>query len=390
LYALDPSSGALLASIDVDPRTPAHRAATPNAEVSIESSPVVGHFGTEGDRIFVGMDVHNDAAIGRTGLLAFELKTNTGGTTPYRFEFKYKFDPETETVRTTLTEGSGTGYGCGGVWSSPALDATALNGDGVVVFGTSNCVNNGPDEAQTEANPSEGIFALRAKDGSLLWKFRPRGANPYDDDFGASPNMLPGGLVGEGGKDGTYYAFNRVTGAPAWSSHLGQSGRLNEQFSFGGMIGTTAVGTVSSLLTGQEPAVFAATALSSPVGEPIGTGTPDQWIDESLAEDPARMFSLHAISAVDGRVLWRTPLSRQAFGAPTYANGVLLVPSTFDFTVKAFHGDTGLLLWEHPLNAPPSSAPAIVGDSIYIGAGTSAGGLPLDNFGGIWAFELAA
>ena len=59
-----------------------------------------------------------------------------------------------------------------------------------------------------------------------------------------------------------------------------------------------------------------------------------QDTDLSLLEDPGRMFSLHALSAVDGRILWRTPLARQSYGAPVYAAGLLFVPSTFDFTLK--------------------------------------------------------
>lgn len=415
LYALDPAGGGLLAKVDVDPRDATLRAAREACaeagtcgtdEVEIESSPVVGHFGTEPDRIFVGMDVHNgtdDAsqAIGRTGLLSFELKKNPGGATPYRFEFKYKFDPETGAVIKpstggTLTTGSGTGFGCGGVWSSPALDETALGGDGVIVFGTANCVHNAESAGAQEVG-REGVFAISAKGGSLVWKYHPRGANPYDDDFGASPNLLPVTLdgdpiVGEGGKDGTYYAFSRLgDGGSAelkWASHVAQAGHLTDQFAFGGIIGTPAVGSVSSPLGGSEPAVFIAGALSTPIGEPLDSG--EFPLDGSLAEDPGRMFSLHAISAVDGRVLWRAPLARQAFGAPTFANGVLFVPSTFDLSVKAFHADTGALLWQHPLNGAPSSSPTIVGDSVYMGTGTTANGLPIELLSGIWAFELSS
>ena len=117
------------------------------------------------------------------------------------------------------------------------------------------------------------------------------------------------------------------------------------------------------------------------------------------------MLSLHAIRASDGAILWRTPLSRQSYGAPTFVNGVVLVPSTFDFTIKAFDADTGAMLWAHPLIGATSSAPVIVGDSIYFGSGTRTtdaeykqfGGGALDDMlgehvlsplSGIWAFQI--
>jgi outer membrane protein assembly factor BamB len=378
LYALDPVNGSLLAKQDVDPRAvPAD-----DAQAEIESSPVVAHGSDGSDRIFVGMDVHNDANIGRTGLLSFELAPNPDGPTPYRLQLVYKFDPETRTLRTSLTDGSGTGRGCGGIWSSPVFDASALDGDGLVVFGTANCGN--PDPTHTEAE-SEGIYALRATTGELRFEFHPRAYNDDDDDFGASPNLLPGGLVGNGGKDGRYYAFSRLaTGsnpAAAWTSHPAQSGHLNPQFSFGGVIGTPAVGAVNG-----EAAIFIASALSTPLGDP-NTMTPDP----TLAEDPQRMLSLHAISAVDGRILWRSAVARPSFGAPTYANGVVFVPSTVGFALEAYDANTGTLIALQLLTGAPSSSPTIVGDAIFIGTGTSIDPLPgQSQQHGLHAFSIPA
>jgi outer membrane protein assembly factor BamB len=375
LYALehDPTldHAVLVAQVDVDPRTPELREAQADdpPQIEIESSPVVGHF-PDGDRIFVGMDVHNAAGVGRTGVLSFGLRNAEDGQTPLRFELLYKFDPERDVLLYSLTEGSGTGFGCGGVWSSPALDASALGGDGVVVFGTSNCDNAQQSHAAGEVG-REGLFAIRAKTGELLWEFHPRDPNDVDDDFGASANILPGGLAGEGSKDGWYYARDLLTGTEQFSSHLGQSGHVSSGFAVGGIIGTPAVGWVlvrDGDILYNEPAVFATTALSTPIGTPFDPGLAD--LDRSLVEDPGRMFSLHAIDATDGHVLWRTPMSRQSYGAPTFANGVVLVPSTFSFSVWAFEASTGLPLWTFPLPGAPSSAPALVGDSVYIGVGT--------------------
>lgn len=377
LYVLDPLDGDLLARQDLDPRSPQVADAQ---EISIESSPVVAHLTDGSDRIFVGMDVHNDAGVGRTGLHAFELVADPGGPTPYRLALVYKFDPETRLVRTSLSDGSGTGRGCGGVWSSPVFDPVALGGSGLVVFGTSNCGNDDPTDTEAE---SEGVFAIRATTGELVWEFHPRPFNDLDDDFGSSPNLLPGGLVGEGSKDGLYYAFDRETGARAWTSHPAQSGHLNPGFAFGGIIGTPAVGEVSG-----EPAIFIASALSTPVGDP---GPPPEIPDPTLAEDSDRMLSLHAISAVDGRVLWRSAAARPSFGAPTYANGVVFVPSTVGVALQAYDANTGVLLLEQPLPGAPASSPTIVGNTVLIGSGTTAEGIPAEGQQhGLHAFSVPA
>lgn len=97
--------------------------------------------------------------------------------------------------------------------------------------------------------------------------------------------------------------------------------------------------------------------------------------------------------------MWRAPPARAAYGAASYVNGVVLVPSTFDFSLKAFHADTGTLLWDAPLHGPPSSTPVPVARSIYLGTGTRTTDAeykatdgetvsPLSPLSGVWAFAL--
>ena len=373
LYALAPGRAGprVLAKIGVDPRDEALRKAQRDdpPQIEIESSPVVGHL-PHGDRVFVGMDVHNRDGVGRTGLLSFALVPNPGGTTPFRFELDFKFDPETGSVTRSLTEGSGMGLGCGGVWSSPALDPSARGGNGLVYFGTSNC--DSPRESFDAGEVGrEALFAIDATTGQEVWRFQPRRPNDLDDDFGSSPNLLPGGLVGEGGKDGWYYARDRETGAEAWRTHAAQSGHLNPGFALGGYLGTGAVGRSRDPLTGVvRNAVFIASAIPTPIAQPID-GLPGPGnVDWSLLRDPARLFSLSALDAATGAVLWRSPLSVPAYGHVTYANGVVLASMTFGVRLQAFDADTGATLWAMPTFGAPSSAPAVVGDMVYVGAGT--------------------
>jgi outer membrane protein assembly factor BamB len=282
----------------------------------------------------------------------------------------WKFDPEARQAYTgpdLLTRGAGTGSGCAGVWSSPAVDVAG----GLVFFGTASC--NGDVR-----NGAESMWAVRLVDGSLVWTYAPpRTTLRYDDDFGASPNLLPGGLVGEGSKDGVYHVRHRATGLPAFAAHVGQSGQAMDDFSVGGMIGSAAVGRV-----GDEPAVFITTAIGTPLDLPVGAdGGPTP--DPTVAQDPGRLLSIHAISARDGRVLWRSPISRQTYGAASYANGVVFVTSTVGSSVTAYDADTGVALWSGPVVGPSSSTPVVAGDSLYLGAGTQTG-----QVAGVWAYRL--
>jgi outer membrane protein assembly factor BamB len=368
LYALAPGRAGpkLLAKINVDPRDAALRAtqASNEPEIEIESSPLVGHF-ADGDRVYVGFDVHNHARVGRAGMLAFTMAKNTGGQEPYRFDLSFKFDPERQVVLHSLTEGSGTGWGCGDVWSSPALNARANHRHGILVFGTGNCDHPVESAAAHEVG-REGMWAIDATTGEMLWRFHPRGVQDFDDDFGASPNLLDGGTaVGEGGKDGWYYKLNLATGKEIWRAHGGQSGHLQTGFAIGGFIGTPAVGMADG-----KPAIFGAVAINTPIANTVdGPGGPT--IDQSLLTDPARGFSLVAIDVQTGKILWRSPFALPSYGAVTYANGVVLMADTFTFTLDAFDAGTGAPLAFRSLPGPPSSAPVIVGDSIYVAIGTS-------------------
>lgn len=389
LYLLGASDGVELARACTDPRTTG-RCAGSTADIEIESSPVFVGVGGE-TRVLVGMDVHNSQDVGPAGVVSYRIVPGPGEN--WALEPLWKFDPETGLAYTTdasragdpdfvvtpdpITYGAGTGNGCGGVWSSPAVDTLA----GLVFFGTSSCSVDG-------TTGWESMWAIELESGRRAWTFAPHtpAQRIYDDDFGSSAMLLPGGLVGEGSKDGWYYALSRTAGPVVdvgWRTHVAQAGHVSTDFAIGGIIGTPALGEV-----GGEPAIFITAAFATPLREPLDTG-PD--LDPALAEDPGRLFSLHAIAASDGRILWRSPLSRQSYGAPTYANGVVFVPSTFDLSVKAFAADLGgALLWQSLLIGAPSSAPAIVGDSIYLGSGTREQGLDfLAPFSGVWGFSLA-
>lgn len=388
VYALDAASGLPLAQLCLDPRSDADAAATGGrcrgsaGQIEVESSPIVVPHPDGSVRILIGQDNHNTAGIGRTGVVKLRLQRagDRWSMTP-----EWKFDPEARVAYDEADEGpaflthlSGTGDGCGGVWGTPAVDIAR----DIVVFGTASCKRTpagGLDD--TEGVAGEKVYAVRYSDGAELWRYNP--PRPWgtrtDDDFGASPQLfeLDGVLMaGAAGKDGSYYAIYAldgpdINGQPAtggqllWGRRVGQPGHTTEDFAVGGVLGSPALGVANG-----RPAIFVTTAISTPVGAPFDYGTVDS-IDRSLAEDPGRMLSIHALDAATGAIVWRSPLTRQTYGHPTYANGLVFVTSTVGFSAEAFEASTGVPVWRsNPLNGAPSSGVAVTDDGIYLGAGT--------------------
>lgn len=387
LYVLDAMTGDFLASSCFDPRPDVIRCGGSDGKViEIESSPAVLQTGPDEAAIFVGMD-YNEAGHGRAGVVRHRLHRDESG---WALDPVWKYDPERQLsyttdiskedvpgfeVTSTPLKHGGTGYGCGNVWTSPTLDVQ----NELVYFGTANCSTNRFSDAPEGEFGGEATVAIDINSGALVWCHAPRGVNDDDLDFGATPNILPGGLVGEGGKDGYYYAFprSRPTGAvdrscqrdPSWTGHPATA------FGIGGITGSTAVGAVTPVGGTPEAAIFATSAIPVP--------------DDEIFDDPGRMMALHAVSAVDGRTLWQAPNPFPSYGSVVYTNGVVFAPHTFAFSIWAYHADTGVPLWRFPLNGAPSSSPAVVGDSIYMGTGTTVDPFPLEEGSGVWAFQLA-
>lgn len=361
VWALDGATGAELTTIDLDPRTPALRAqqdASSNPPVvEVESSPAVAT--VDGvRRVYVGLDVHNDKGVGRTGLVALQL---TGGPGSWQLVPLWKLDTESgQTYRgpAGLTTGSGTGFGCGGVWSSPAVDPAT----GLVAFGTSSCsyADAAYDAGQ---NYAESLVAADATTGELRWRYRPadelagRDARvadaDRDADFGATPNLFHLGsrtVVGAGRKSADYYVRDLLTGAKVTTTDAGQEGGLQSGFGIGGFLGTPAV---EQLGTGAR--VVGATAI------PVPHGPED--LDQTT-------WAVRALDPATGQVTWTYRLAGPSYGHTSVVNGVALVPDTTNSALLALDTATGLPLWEAPVVGPPSSTAVVAGDTVLVGTGT--------------------
>jgi polyvinyl alcohol dehydrogenase (cytochrome) len=335
----------------------------------VESSPVVWN-----DRVYVGMDTHDRPASavgdckGATGAIPctgglLVLDAATG-------KLLWKFDPElgvvigANGVPLTTPPADRPHSGCGGIWGSPTLDATA----GIVYFGTANCQSNNPDAWNTPH--AEAITALDANTGTVIWTFQPHvPENHADWDFGATPNLFTDAsgrkVLGAGNKDGSYYALDAATGAPIWSPpHVAYGDPFGDDFAIGGFIGSPAVSHFDDG-AGEKVYVVGGTAIGPPIGEEGIKGY------------------YHAINAADGKNPWADPVTGEiptgGIGGPSYAasatvNGVVF-SGALDNLFKAYEAGSGALIWAMPLLGPISSGPAIVGDTVYVGSGTSSSDL---------------
>jgi polyvinyl alcohol dehydrogenase (cytochrome) len=348
LYCLDVSTGKLVwkrvlcgnpddANCEQDENDPA----------LIFSSAVV-----TGGLVIVGVSV--DGADGyRGGIVAVDAAT---GEMKWRFEVDPILDASGDPVLDPQGNAiGGVNRGCGDVWSTGAVDEAT----GLIFFGTADC--------QSDADPPyhEAVLALRAATGKIVWVYRPRTSDTCDFDFGASANLMDVGglqLVGVGSKDGTYYALDRKTGALVWKRNVVFGG------SSGGFIGSAAF---------DGTHIFGGTA----IGELGGSLCMPDNPNDTFIQDP----SFHAFDAATGAVEWQDNMANTF--APTSVSGGAVfngVGNVLPPALRVYDAGTGARLASFNADGAVNSGVAIVGDTIYFGAGNSFDG----NGGAVFAYRL--
>ena len=131
-------------------------------------------------------------------------------------------DERTGATRWSMEPASYEGTGAG-ISTTPAIDPEART----AYLGTGNPT---PMYAPPPGDDpgSDSIIAIDVATGKKLWTFGPvRPHDTQDDDLFASPNRFNAGsrtkpkwAIGEGGKDGTYYAVSAVDGKALWHTSL--------------------------------------------------------------------------------------------------------------------------------------------------------------------------
>jgi polyvinyl alcohol dehydrogenase (cytochrome) len=240
-------------------------------------------------------------------------------------------DAATGRVRWVYEPARYTGPGSG-VSASAAVDPAA----GIAYIGSGNPLPMrhpppGPDPG------SDSIIALDLRTGKALWTFGPSHPHDaFDEDFFASPNLFAvtiGGrrvtVVGEGSKDGSYYAVDAATGRLLWKT------RVPDASGGAAIIGAAAVG---------DGVVFV----------PLYDGN---------------RGSLTALRARDGAVLWQEPTGPEYGGVVLWGNEVVTLETTG--WLDAFAAGTGRPLGRWRVCAPAfGRGPSVARGALYVASGT--------------------
>jgi polyvinyl alcohol dehydrogenase (cytochrome) len=286
------------------------------------------------------------------------------------------------------------GYSGGAVWgSTPVIDPATnsvyvgTGNDYTVPAAASKCEANAlkrhaSDAKCTAANDYfDSVLSLNLTTGKVNWSHKVEGYDAWtaacvgqptgvtwcpppagqDYDFGAGPNLFttkttagkPETLLGIGQKSGIYWAFNPVNGHLAWDTLFGPG-----SVGGGALWGTASDGTRIYVAEGNTKHVpFKLRGTGPEAGQTCRGGA---WT---------------ALSPGTGRILWQTcdPGNALDPGAVSVADGVVYAGSRVatGTNMYALNAATGAILWSFASGGAVVAGPAIVGGSVYWGAGYS-------------------
>ena len=204
------------------------------------------------------------------------------------------------------------------VWATAAVDT----GRKLLYIGTGN------NYAAPTGPYADSLLAIDYTTGALAWSHQftiediftvPNVLGGPDSDVGSTANLFSAGgkdLVGIGVKNGIYYALDRDSGAVAWMAPL--------------TTGSVLGGVISPSAYADGVAFVASNRYSEGLSDVV------------------------ALDVRDGHELWRTTIPAETtYGGVAHANGVVYVGTTAA-SVIALDGATGQMLWSD--NTPDSIA----------------------------------
>ena len=265
----------------------------------------------------------------------------------------------------------------GGLWYPPSVDSHGRVFVSVAnpapLYGTPKFPNGssrpGPDLY------TNSLVALDGRTGKLLW-FRqavPHDVRDYDLMIPAIITTVPlNGVQTEvvlvAGKMGKVYAYRADSGQHLWTRSVGK--HENDTGPLPRKVVTIFPGDTGGV---ETPMALAAGRLFVPwldLSTRAGaTGLPGGLAGASPNLRAGR-GGLTAFDAASGKVLWQNKLPSMDFGAATVANDVVFT-SDYAGTIFAFDTQTGKTLWTKKAPAGVNSFPAIAGDTLLVGAGTT-------------------
>jgi glucose dehydrogenase len=265
----------------------------------------------------------------------------------------------------------------GGLWYPPAVDSQGRVFISVAnpapLYGTKRFPNGssrpGPDLY------TSSIVALDGRTGKRLW-FRQtvrHDVRDYDLQIpailtSAGIGGIPTEIVLVAGKMGKVFAYRAADGKPLWTRSVGK--HQNDTGPLPRKLVTVFPGDLGGV---ETPMALASGRLFVPwVDFPVharAQGLPG-GLAGSLKNFRVGRGGFTAFDAASGRRLWERKLPSMDFGAATVANDVVFT-STYAGRIYAFDTQTGKTLWTKAAPAGINSFPAVDGDTLLVGAGTT-------------------
>ena len=252
-------------------------------------------------------------------------------------------------------------WSIGGSFKPPSVAFAA--GDGMVLCGGTN------------ANGVDNITALSAATGRLLWSAPADVGNPNNGSgpWLAFADNAVYALIGLPGshalyRDDVVLALDGRTGARKWMSRLPPRATAmavaDGVVYAGSALGSESVSGEVVALNGATGARRWSATVGAPVGALVVTGgvVAGCW-DNLVSVGQPLMFGLNA---ADGRVLWQRNLGA-ILPILAAADGLVFALDLSNGGLLAVDALAGKLLWQQRAGGQYPTAPAVVGDAVYVG-----------------------
>jgi outer membrane protein assembly factor BamB len=275
--------------------------------------------------------------------------------------------------------------GGAGLWFPPAIDTER----DMLFYGTGNPAPfpGTIDFPNGSSRPgpnlySNSIIALDRLSGELLWYYQVKPHDLFDLDFHMSPVLATVAIDGAdrdivigAGKLGRILAFDRETGEVLWNTSVGEHDNDElEEVPEGQtvMVLPGVYGGVETPMAYADGIVYASVVnLPTPytaTGHDAENGAEAVQRAERMTEVTEGTGEIVALDAATGEIQWTHDVDSVPFGGATVVND-LIVASTFEGTVFALDRGSGEELWRAQLAVPLIAWPAVVDDTIIVGAG---------------------
>jgi polyvinyl alcohol dehydrogenase (cytochrome) len=311
LYRLDRKTGALAWSVQVDPGGTSH----------IYSSPAV---------------IDNLAIVGVASYQNINPSATGAGNEPFRGVIVARdINSGAEAWKFKTTTDTGVG-----VVSSAAVDPVRK----LMFVGTG--------QNYTGDSPyADSLIALNYETGKLAWSMQFTKGDIYalskldgpDRDLLTAPSLFTVGevdVVGAADKAGNYYVLDRA-GKLLWATKLTPGGH------HGGVMGSPAY---------SNGMIYVCS----------GDYTTDMTL--GAGQDGPAKSTLLALKARDGSQAWTVPIAGACYGAISYANGVVYLP-TVDGYLRAYDASNGTSLWNQSLGGSTAGGVSMSDGMLFVSWG---------------------